>query len=57
MMIRQIELDDLSRDEYINFILVIIYNFKVDYEYFTEIEQDIIKNAIKRKEVEWNKKI
>ncbi len=56
-MISEINLDRLSREEYINLELMIIYAFKLNYGKFTEIEKDFLKNAIDKSLYEWNDKI
>ena len=46
MIIKNLDISNLSREEYIYVIQSIIYWFKLDYENFTEIEKDILKNTI-----------
>lgn len=57
MILNNINLEELSRDEYINLIFLIICAFKLDYEYFTDIEKNVLINFLDGKLIEWNKKI
>lgn len=57
MIIKELDFTKLSREEYIYIIKSIMYWFKIDYENFTEEEEKLLKETIKKNEIEWKKKI